>query len=49
MDDLCTAMFVLDPWWAYFAVIFDFCFQTALLLISGKDGVMDLIYGGYSF
>lgn len=30
-------------------IIFNFWLQTALLLISGKDGVMDLIYGGYSF
>jgi hypothetical protein len=29
----------------YFPATF---FQTALILISGKDGVMDLIYGGYS-
>lgn len=27
-------------------ILFSFWFQT---VISGKDGVMDLIYGGYSF
>lgn len=35
-------MFILDPC----PILFNFCFQT---VISGKDGVMDLIYGGYSF
>lgn len=42
MDDSCTAMFILDPC----PILFNFWFQT---VISGKDGVMYLIYGGYSF
>lgn len=29
-------------------ILCNFWFQTVLLLISGKNGVMDLIYGGYS-
>lgn len=29
-------------------ILFNFWFQTVLLLISGKDGVMDLIYEGYN-
>jgi hypothetical protein len=47
MDDLCT----LCLFWALggiFPWFFSTFFQTALILISGKDGVMDLIYGGYS-
>jgi hypothetical protein len=45
MDDLCT----LCLFWALGGIFpCNFFFQTALILISGKDGVMDLIYGGYS-
>jgi hypothetical protein len=40
------AMSILGPRWYISLQLF--FFQTALILISGKDGVMDLIYGGYS-
>jgi hypothetical protein len=43
------AMSILGPQWHISRFFSTFCFQTALILISGKDGVMDLIYGGYSF